>query len=110
MTKASNKWVLPFPPPSPPAASPRFIQVVPIYLLGAFNPKSYIRMHKDVRQQMGPARPGPFDRQGYRKLHPEVEEEGIGPFKHFKQNRRNEICVRGRVGLPDRGCVESLFC
>ena len=78
---------------------------MPIYLLGKFDPTKYMKMYKDVLQQMGPARPGRFDGPGYRKLHPEMEEEeeGLGAFQHFKQNRRNEICVRGRVGLPDRG-------
>lgn len=76
-----------------------------MYLLGAFDPKRYVCMHKDVKRQMGPARPGRFDDEGYRRLHPEVDDEGVEPFEHFKQNRRNEICVRGRVGLPARGCV-----
>ena len=79
---------------------------MPIYLLGAFDPKRYVKVYKDVKQQMGPARPGRFDGPGYRKLHPEIEdEEGLGAFQHFKRNRRNEICVRGRVGLPDKGYV-----
>lgn len=70
--------------------------------MGAFDVRRYTRLHKDVKSLCGPARPGRFDDEGYTKLHPEVDEEGVEPFQHFKQNRRNEICVRGRVGLPDR--------
>lgn len=85
-------------------------QVVPIYLLGTFEPRRYTLMYKDVKKHMGPARPGKFDDEGYRKLHPEVEEEDIEPFQHFKQNRMNEICVRGRVGLPNRRCASFGGC
>lgn len=80
-------------------------QVVPVYLLGTFDSYRYGHMHKDVQRQMGKARPGRFDEQGYRKLHPEVEDEDIEPFEHFRRNKHNEICVRGRVGKPDRRCV-----
>jgi len=37
-----------------------------------------------------------------RKLHPEIEEEGLEPFEHFKENRRGDICVRGRTGPVNR--------
>lgn len=40
-----------------------------------------------------------------RKLHPEVEEEGLEPFEHFKENRRVDICVRGRTGPVNRRFV-----
>lgn len=40
-----------------------------------------------------------------RRLHPEIEEEGLEPFQHFRANRHNEICVRGRTGLVNRRFV-----
>lgn len=46
----------------------------------------------------------------HRKLHPEIEEEGLEPFEHFKQNRRTEICVRGRAGLVNRRYIYETAC
>lgn len=43
-----------------------------------------------------------------RKLHPEIEEEGLEPFDHFKENRRVEICVRGRAGFVNRRYILKL--
>lgn len=40
-----------------------------------------------------------------RRLHPEIEEEGLEPFQHFRANKHNEICVRGRTGVVNRRLV-----
>ncbi|CAN0447074.1 unnamed protein product [Pylaiella littoralis] len=77
-------------------------QVIPVYLLGEFDPRMYLRANKSAKQEMAPPRPGKFDDDGYRRLHPEIEEDGLQPFQHFRANRQNEICVRGRTGLVNR--------
>lgn len=76
--------------------------MVPIYLTGVFNAALYAGSYPDVTNLTSVPRPGRFDDEGYRALHPEVNEEGISPFEHFKQNRRALICVRGRAGFPNR--------
>ncbi|CAM9934281.1 unnamed protein product [Ectocarpus sp. 8 AP-2014] len=83
--------------------------VVPIYLLGDFNHRKYISVNSNAKQEMAPPRPGKFDDEGYRKLHPEIEDEGLEPFEHFKANRRSEICVRGRAGKVDRRWYERKY-
>lgn len=41
-------------------------QVVPVYLLGNFNARKYLRANKNAKQEMAPPRPGKFDEDGYR--------------------------------------------
>lgn len=74
-----------------------------MYLLGEFDPRKYVRVNRNARQEMAPPRLGRFDEEGYRLSSIDVA-LGVDINIYFDVDINIDIGMTGAIEICRRFC------